>query len=85
MNKSVCITPIDDEMALLADSLQILNEFKKMGFVKREAFVELVMGEDSSYHTFEGMKRLNNFWALRVKDALINSDLRKILDNLKES
>jgi hypothetical protein len=28
MNKSVCITPIDDEMALLADSLQILNEFK---------------------------------------------------------
>lgn len=85
MNKSVCITPIDDEMALIADSLHILNEFKKLGFVKREAFVELVMSEDSAYHTFDGMKRLNNFWALRVKDVLINADLRKILENLKES
>jgi len=85
MNKSVCITPYDEEMAVLANSLNILNEYKKLGFVKREAFVELVMDEDKSYQTFEGMKKLNNFWALRVKDESLNEDLVRVLENLKES
>lgn len=85
MNNSICISPVDDEMALLANSLKILNAFKRLGFVKREAFVELVMDEDTSYHTLAGMQKLNNFWALRVKDAELNADLQRILDNLKES
>ena len=85
MNNSISISPVDDEMALLANSLKILNQFKINGFTKREAFVELVMDEDKSYHTLAGMQKLNNFWALRVKDAELNADLQKILDNLKES
>lgn len=85
MNNSVCISPVDDEMALLANSLKILNTFKGLGFTKREAFVELVMDEDKSYHTLAGMQKLNNFWAMRVKDAELNADLQRILDNLKES
>ena len=85
MNNSVCIKPVDDEMALMANSLRILNDYKKLGFTKREAFVELVMDEDKNYQNFEGMKKLNNFWALRVKDMILNQDLLKVLENLKES
>lgn len=85
MNNSVCIYPVDDEMALLANAVNILNEYKRIGFVKREAFVELVMDEDSSYHNLKGMQKLNNFWAGRVKDQFLNDDLKKILENLKSS
>lgn len=85
MNNSVCINPVDNEMALLANAVNILNEYKKLGFVKREAFVELIMGEDSGYHTLKGMQKLNNFWAGRVKDQFLNEDLNRILENLKSS
>jgi hypothetical protein len=85
MVNDIVITPVDDEMALLANSVKILNEYKKLGFTKREAFLEVVMGEDTSYHNLSGMNKLNNFWAMRVKDSILNSDLLKILENLKES
>jgi len=85
MIKEVLINPVDQEMELLANSVKILNEYKKLGFVKRDAFVEVVMGEDESYHNFEGMKLLNNFWSSRVKDKNLNDDLVKVLENLKES
>lgn len=85
MNNSISISPVDDDIALMANSLKILNQFKINGFTKRDAFVEMVMDEDKSYHTLDGMKKLNNFWAGRVKDAELNADLQRILDNLKES
>jgi hypothetical protein len=83
MKKSILIDPVDDEMELLANAVLILNNYKRTGFVKREAFVELIMGEDKSYHTLQGMQKLNNFWAGRVKDEVLNEDLNRILENLK--
>lgn len=83
MKNSIVINPVDDDVALLANSVRILNNYKKAGFVKREAFVELVMDEDSSYHTFQGMQKLNNFWASRVKDSVLNDNLDRIFEKLK--
>lgn len=83
MKNLIQIDPIDEEMALLGNAVFILNNYKRAGFVKREAFVELVMEEDKSYHTFSGMQKLNNFWAGRVKDKSLNDDLVRILENLK--
>ena len=77
------IDPVDEEMALLGNAVFILNEYKRVGFVKRESFVELIMDEDKSYHTLQGMQKLNNFWASRVKDEFLNEDLTRILENLK--
>jgi len=77
--------PVDDEMKLMGDSLTILNEFKKLGFVKRDAFVELVLELDTHYKTFKNMQKLNNFWAGRVKDKFLNEDLCKILEQLKSA
>ena len=70
-------------MELLANSVLILNNYKRAGFVKRESFVELIMAEDTSYHTLQGMQKLNNFWAGRVKDRFLNTDLVRIIENLK--
>ncbi len=83
MKKTILIDPVDDEMELLANSVLILNDYKRAGFVKRESFVELIMDEDRSYHTLSGMQKLNNFWAGRVKDKLLNIDLVRILENMK--
>lgn len=85
MKKSIVINPVDEEMELLANAVSILNNFKKIGFVKRESFVEMVMDEDTSYHNLQGMQKLNNFWAGRVKDAALNTDLIRIFENLKSA
>lgn len=85
MKKAVCINPVDDEMELLANSIKILNEYKKLGFVTRNSFVEMIMDEYKNYHNLEGMKKLNNFWAGRVKDQGLNDDLLRIIDNMKTS
>jgi hypothetical protein len=79
----ISITPVDEEMAVLATAVKILNDYKIIGFVSRAAFVELIMDEDKSYHTFQGMQKLNNFWATRVKDEVLNTDLLRIYENLK--
>jgi hypothetical protein len=60
MENRVEIYPVDSEMALLANAVSILNNFKAAGF-KREAFVELIMDEDKSITRCEGMQKLNNF------------------------
>lgn len=83
MKNLIQIDPIDEDMALLANAVFILNNYKKVGFVKRESFVELIMDEDKSYHTLQGMQKLNNFWAGRVKDKSLNEDLTRILENMK--
>ncbi|WP_268846431.1 hypothetical protein [Flavobacterium aestivum] len=85
MKNTILIEPVDEDMALLATAVLILNNFKKIGFVKREYFVELIMDVDKSYHTLPGMQKLNNFWAGRVKDAELNKDLVKIFEGLKTS
>lgn len=83
MKNTISINPIDDEMAVLVTAISILNDYKTAGFVRREAFVELIMGEDTSYHNLQGMQKLNNFWAGRVKDSGLNDDLQRIFENMK--
>jgi hypothetical protein len=75
--------PVDEEMRLLGNAITILNEFKTLGFVKRDAFVETVLDLDPNYKTFRNMQKLNNFWAGRVKDKYLNTDLECVLEKLK--
>jgi hypothetical protein len=83
MKNLIQIDPIDEEMALLGNAVFILNSYKRAGFVKRESFVQLIMDVDESYRTLQGMQKLNNFWAGRVKDKSLNENLTRILENLK--
>ena len=77
------ILPVDEEMKLLATAVKLLNDFKRLGFVKRAAFLETVMDIDHEYKSFDNIQKLNNFWAGRVKDKFLNDDLQLVLDKLK--
>jgi hypothetical protein len=75
--------PIDEDMNLLGNAVSILNDFKKKGFNERSAFVELVMDLDPTYKSYENIQKLQNFWAGRVKDKLLNRDLIQVLEKIK--
>lgn len=79
----VTISPVNDDIAKKVNSLKILNEFVSKGFVERKAFVQVVMDECPELRNYDGMTKLNNFWALR--DFSINDKLEQVLENLKQS
>lgn len=83
MKKNICIIPIDDEMELLSRAIFLLNEVKKKGFHKRDAFVNAVVDLLPSYSTPFGINMLNNFWAGRVKSEQLNYDIETVLEKLK--
>lgn len=85
MKNTILINPVNEEMELLANAVLILNNYKAAGFETRAAFVELIMGEDVSYHNPKSMKVLENFWSCRVKNKELNNDLTRILEKLKVS
>lgn len=75
--------PYDADVALLGNAIRILNEFKTLGFTKRESFVEVVIQKDSHYNQFGNIQKLMNFWSGRVKDGNLNKDLEKVIEKLK--
>ncbi|WP_158962570.1 hypothetical protein [Myroides fluvii] len=79
----VTISPINEDIEKKLNSLRILNEFMKKGFVERKSFVQVVMDECPELSTYSGMTKLNNFWASR--DFSINDKLEQVLENLKQS
>lgn len=83
MKKTICINPVDEIMTLRAEALFILNSFKMMGFVKRSAFVELVMDKTEFFNDYAMIKRLEVFWEARVQDEAINTELSIVLESLK--
>lgn len=80
MKKTIQIDPVDSEIELLGSALQILNDFRKLGFTDRKSFVEYVMDENRVYCNFGGLTKLNNFWGFRIKDPKLNADLIIILN-----
>lgn len=79
----ITISPINEDIEKKLNSLRILNEFMKKGFVERKAFVQVVMEECPELSGYSGMNKLNNFWASR--DFSINDKLEQVLENLKQS
>lgn len=75
------ITPIDNEVRLMAESVNIVNEFKKRGF-SRSAFVNIVTSELAKYLTIAGMNKLSAYWYGRVRDEALNNDLQQLLETL---
>ena len=75
--------PVDNDVALLGNAIRILNDFKTLGFVKRDAFIEVVLELDPHYNEFSRIQKLMNFWSGRVKDENLNKDLDKVIEKLK--
>lgn len=81
--KLIQIQPVDKDIALLANAVRILNDYKRAGFVKRDSFIEVVIEIDPHFNQFHLIQKLYIFWAGRLKDEAINADLEKILEKLK--
>lgn len=81
--KTILINPANADMELFANSIRILNEFKRMGFDRRDVFLETIIQNDHNYNTLSNIQKLQNFWSGRVKDEFLNADLDLILEKLR--
>lgn len=79
----VNIAPADMEMKLRLEAWSILNEFRGLGFYKRNAFLSIVKFYCPEYKDQTNEDALNRFWASRNFDQELLSDLRSVLDKLK--
>lgn len=79
----ITITPANADIEKKVRSLKILNGFVEAGFEERKAFVQVCLDECEDLNNYQGISKLNNFWALR--EFSLNDKLEKVLDNLKQS
>lgn len=79
----ISITPYDEEVQLMAQSVKIINSFKEKGFKTRSSFVGVVTDNVNDYLTLKMINKLNTYWAGRVRDAEMNRNLLNVLDDLK--
>lgn len=81
--KRKCLTPNDELIAEWFEALDILNEFRKLGYDRRESFVQVIQDNDFTYQNYKNVQKLWAFWQLRLRDDFVNKDLRIILKQLK--
>lgn len=80
----LCFNPVDDEAKLRFRALNILNDFKKLGFVNRADWLAEVFGTYNELDSVEGFKTLQAFWNLRYFGTELMDKLEVLADNLKE-
>lgn len=83
MNCTEIFNPIDLDMKTRHNSIVILNNFKQLGFTKRDAFINTINSIYPKYNKYPNFRILENFWSGRYNDALLNSELINVLDILK--
>lgn len=83
MKNTICITSEDPAITLLATAVRIRNEFLQKGFSDRSVFLKVVCDQLPEYKEYDEMKKLTQFWLMRLKNEQVNRDLELVLDNLK--
>lgn len=80
MKKGFEIFAVDQDMANRARALVLLNEVKRLGFVERKAFVNVVLEKMPHMDNIHDVNKLRNFWATR--EFSINEEVELVLDLL---
>ena len=83
-NTLYIISPDNERVNIYCRSVQLINEFAKLGFDNRSQFVKVVQEVDPE--TFAGYQmgiQLQNFFIMRKFDEKIIDALEKILEILK--
>lgn len=78
------ITPLDATQKLMIESMKIKNEFIKMGFVKRGAFVGAVGSINPKYRNEDTHNDLLSFWVGRYRSDDLEDELIADLNNVVE-
>ena len=82
--EKLCFRPFDDEARLRFRALNILNDFKRMGYVNRAEWLAEVFDAYNELNTVDGFKTLQAFWGLRYFGTELMDKLEVLIDNLKE-
>lgn len=77
--KNKCLQVDNKKIELHLESVDILNEFVKKGFDKRASFIGVVTDCIKDFGSYENIKKLEAFWAMRVDDESLNTKLRGVL------
>ena len=83
MKKTICITPADETMRGWVEAVQLMNDFRVLGYTKRGAFTEAVIKIDNSYADRKKVQKLGYFWNMRDRSDELLNDLREVLEILK--
>jgi hypothetical protein len=75
--------PADTLMAEWHQAWKILNDFRALGFTRRDAFIQVIQQYDPNYMEYKNTQKLISFWQLRLRNDHVNQDLLKILEQLK--
>lgn len=80
--KSIEITPVDEEMNLRAQSLEILNCFRAKGLTVKSQFLTKVFELDPTVNNNEGVNKLSHFWLGRYHNEDFNDYLKTLLKKI---
>jgi hypothetical protein len=81
--KNLCIKPFDESVSVRLNSLNILNEFKRLGFTTRSSFIGVVQDNLHYYKDYNKLKHILNFWESRRFNESLNSELNTLLETIK--
>ena len=82
--KNISIKPYDNSIKLMVESLNILNEFKMLGFTSRSGFVGVVQDNVEEFKDYKTLTKLLNFWDGSKKCEELNETLTQLLMKLKQ-
>lgn len=81
--EKVCITPVDESIKVRVDSLNLLNEFKMLGFDTLSGFVGVVQENYDEFKNYNNTKPLLAFWAGRKHCEEFNAKMQSLINQLK--
>ncbi len=85
MKKTICITPVDKTIRGWAEALYILNEFKRLGYTKREVFIAVMVKTSPEYNDYKKVQQLHHFWAMRDRSPELLKDIEAVLNTISKN
>lgn len=82
--ENIIITPFDSNVKVMAQTVQIINEFKKRGFETRGAFMQVVGDHWPDKLDHKTYDMFGRFWLCRLLDANFVNKMNDVLEQLKE-
>lgn len=80
--EKVCIKPVDESIKTRVDALNLLNEFKRLGF-NRSGFIGVVQLNIEKYKDYKNVTKIIAFWDGRNHREEVNHELHRLLEKLK--
>ena len=82
MQKEIIITPANADLKLRAEALKIVNDFARMGFKNRAAFMAIVCHYYPKYKDNKQNTRLSNWWYGKFTDSEMASEIKNVINKL---